>query len=72
MARWRVDYRGKRGFFRTFGTVEAPDEKSALEQAAKQFNITPARHNKIVVTRIAQAEQASVPPPWGADAESAR
>jgi hypothetical protein len=34
------------------GSVEAPDEKSAIAQAAKQFNITPARHNKIAVMRI--------------------
>jgi hypothetical protein len=35
-----------------YGTLEAPDEKSAIEAAAKQFNITPARRNKIVVTKI--------------------
>ena len=55
MPRWRVDYIGKKGSH--LGTVEAADEKSAIEQAARQFNITPARRNKIVVTRT----QASAP-----------
>ena len=50
MARWRVDYIGKKGSH--LGTVEAPDEKAAIEQAAKQFNITPARRNKIAVTKV--------------------
>jgi hypothetical protein len=49
MPRWRVDYIGK--VLSTLGTVEAADEKSALAEAAKQFNITPARRNKIAVTR---------------------
>jgi len=50
MARWRVDYLGKKGSH--LGTVEALDEKSAIAEAAKQFNITPARRNKIAVTRL--------------------
>jgi hypothetical protein len=50
MARWRVDYLGKKGSH--LGTVEAPDEKAAIEQAAEQFNITPARRFKIAVTKI--------------------
>ena len=50
MPRWRVDYIGKGG--KHLGTVEAPDEKSAFAEAAKQFNITPARRSKLVVTRI--------------------
>jgi hypothetical protein len=37
MPRWRVDYIDK------IGSVEAADERSAIEQAAKQFKITPAR-----------------------------
>jgi hypothetical protein len=36
----------------TLGTVEAPDEKSAMTEAAKQFNITPARRIKLTVTRL--------------------
>jgi hypothetical protein len=47
MPRWRVLYNGKH-----LGTVEAPDEKSAIAEAAKLFHITPARRFKIVVTRI--------------------
>jgi hypothetical protein len=39
MTRWRVDYLGKKGLH--LGTVEAPDEKSAIEQAAKQFKHRP-------------------------------
>jgi hypothetical protein len=60
MPRWRVDYIGKKGSH--LGTVEAPDEKSAIEQAAKQFNITPARRNKIAVTKI-DAERSREPEP---------
>ena len=44
MPRWRVDFIGK--VLSTLGTVEASDEKSAIAEAAKQFNITPARRNK--------------------------
>jgi hypothetical protein len=50
MPRWRVDYRGDRD--KHLGTVEAPDEKAAIDAAAKQFNITPARRFKIVVTMV--------------------
>jgi hypothetical protein len=51
VARWRVDFMGK--VLRTLGSIQAPDEKSAVEQAAKTFNIPPARQNKIIVTKIA-------------------
>jgi len=44
MPRWRVDFVGK--VLSRLGTVEASDEKSAIAEAAKQFNITPARRNK--------------------------
>jgi hypothetical protein len=50
MPRWRVDYLGSKG--KHLGTVEAPYEKSAIEQAMETFNITPARLFKIVVTKI--------------------
>jgi hypothetical protein len=50
MPRWRVDYIGKGG--KHLGTVEAPDEKAAIAEAAKQFNITPTRRFKIAVTKI--------------------
>jgi hypothetical protein len=48
MARWRVDYLGK--IATHLGTVEGADKKSAIDAAAKQFNITPARRDKILVT----------------------
>jgi hypothetical protein len=50
MPRWRVDYLGSKG--KHLGTVEAPDEKSAIGEAMKMFNITPARRFKIMVTKI--------------------
>jgi 1,2-phenylacetyl-CoA epoxidase PaaB subunit len=55
MARWRVDYIGKGG--KHLGTVEAPDEKSAISEAMNTFNITPARRFKIVVTKIDPARK---------------
>jgi hypothetical protein len=36
----------------TLGTVEAADENSAIVTAVEQFHITPARENKILVTRL--------------------
>jgi hypothetical protein len=50
MPRWRVDYIGKVRM--TLGSIEAPDEKSAVEKAAMLFNIPPARRNKIAVTKL--------------------
>jgi hypothetical protein len=55
MPRWRVDYIGKE--LQHLGTVEAPDEKAAIVEAAKQFNITPARRFKIVATQTRAAEK---------------
>jgi hypothetical protein len=55
MARWRVDYLGKE--FQHLGSVEAEDEKAAIAEAAKQFNITPARRFKIVATQTRVAEK---------------
>ena len=57
MPRWRVDYIGKGG--KHLGTVEAPDEKAAIAEAAKQFNITTARRARIAVmqTRIAEKHE---------------
>jgi hypothetical protein len=48
MPRGRVDYIGKGG--KHLGTVEAPDEKSAIAEAA--FHITPARLFKVAVTKL--------------------
>ena len=50
MARWRVDFFGK--VLSTLGSVEAPDEKSAIAEAAREFNITPTWRNKLVVTKV--------------------
>jgi hypothetical protein len=50
MSRWRVDLFSNK--LRHLGTVEAPDEKVATAEAAKQFHITPARRNKLVVTKV--------------------
>ena len=47
MPRWRVNYLGK-----PLGTVEAPDEKSAIAEAMKTFHITPARRFLIRVTAV--------------------
>ena len=58
MPRWRVDYVGK--VLRTLGSIEAPDEKSAVEQAAELFNIPPSGQNRITVTKISKRD---VPPP---------
>ena len=54
MPRWRVDYIGKRG---ELGTLEAPDERSAITEAAKQFHITPARRFRIRMTRLDAPER---------------
>jgi len=50
MPRWSVDvirHRAER-----LGTVEADNEKEAIRQAAKTFDIPPERRNRIVVARI--------------------
>jgi hypothetical protein len=47
MARWRVSYLGK-----PLGTLEAPDEKSAIAEAMKTFHITPVRRFLIRVTEV--------------------
>jgi hypothetical protein len=43
MPRWRGSH---------LGAVEAKDKKSAIAEAAKEFNTTPARQNNIVVTKL--------------------
>jgi hypothetical protein len=50
MPRWRVDFMGK--VLHTLGSIEAPDEESAVAQAAQLFNIPQAREDKIVVTKL--------------------
>jgi hypothetical protein len=55
MPRWRVDILRK--VLATLGTVEAPDEKSAIAKAAEYFNIPPARQNRIVVTKLDERDR---------------
>ena len=55
MARWRIDYIGKVLF--TLGTVEASDEASAIEKAAKAFHVEPARRNRIVVAWLEERKR---------------
>jgi hypothetical protein len=54
MPRWRIDFIGE--VLATLGTVEAPDEKSAIAKAAKEVNIPPALRNKIAVTKISEKD----------------
>jgi hypothetical protein len=51
MPRWRVDIIRKRAEY--LGTVVAANEKEAIAAAIKQFEIEPARRNRIVVQKIA-------------------
>ena len=44
------EYVGKNGSH--LGTVEAARKRQAVAEAAEEFNIPPARHNKIVVIRL--------------------
>ncbi|MGB7830791.1 MAG: hypothetical protein WBL84_01140 [Xanthobacteraceae bacterium] len=50
MPRWRVDILRHRA--ERLGTVEAANEKEAIEKAAKEFDIPPARQNRIVVEKV--------------------
>jgi hypothetical protein len=50
--RWRVDYLGKKGPH--LGTVEAATEREAIAKAAEEFNIAPARRNKIAVVKLSE------------------
>ena len=50
MARWRVDYQGKK--LQHLGTIEADTDSEVVEKAAKVFNIEPARRFKIFVQKV--------------------
>jgi hypothetical protein len=50
MARWRVDIIRKRA--EHLGTVVAKNEKEAIAVAIKQFEIGPARRNRIVAQKM--------------------
>jgi hypothetical protein len=48
--RWSVDLIRKRG--QHLGTVEAPDEASAIAKAAETFGIPPQLRIKLAVTKV--------------------
>jgi hypothetical protein len=50
MARWHVDIIGKK--LQHLGTIEAANEREALAEAIKHFDIRPALRSKIAVTKI--------------------
>jgi len=52
--RWSVSFIRKRA--EELGTVEAPDEQSAIARAVAQFNIPSERRNRIVVTKLDRKE----------------
>jgi 1,2-phenylacetyl-CoA epoxidase PaaB subunit len=51
VARYSIDIIGKH--LQHLGTVEAPDERRALEEAIKKFAVRPALRSKIAVTKVA-------------------
>ena len=50
MARWRVDFMFNTLF--TLGTVDAPDQRGAIAEAARQFHIPLAQRFRIRVTQL--------------------
>jgi hypothetical protein len=54
MPRWRVDILRHRA--EHLGTVEAANEKEAIEKAAKEFGIAPERRNRIVVEKVSKSK----------------
>jgi hypothetical protein len=50
MARWSLDLIRKRA--EHLGTVEANTDKEAIQAAIKEFEIEPARQNRITVTKL--------------------
>ena len=50
MARWLVDIIGKK--LQHVGTVDADNEREALAEAIKRFDVRPALRSKIVVTKV--------------------
>ena len=55
MARWRVDIIRKRA--ERLGTIEAVNEKEAIEKAAKEFDIPPERQNRIAVEKVSKSKE---------------
>jgi hypothetical protein len=65
MPRWRVDIIRKRA--EHLGIVTAPNAQEALARAVSLFQIKPARHNKLMITKIDEGDErdrdyGSVPP----------
>jgi hypothetical protein len=54
MPRWRVDLIGER--LQHVGTVEAANEREALAEAIKHFEVRPALRSKIAVTKISDRD----------------
>jgi hypothetical protein len=54
MPRWRVDIIRKRA--EHLGTIEAANEKEAIEKAAKEFDIPPERQNRITVEKVSKSK----------------
>jgi hypothetical protein len=54
MPRWSVDIIRKRA--ERLGTIEAANEKEAIEKAAKEFDIPPALQNRIVVEKLSKSK----------------
>jgi hypothetical protein len=54
MARWRVDIIRKRA--EHLGTVAAKTEKEAIAAAIKQFEMEPARQNRVAVGKISNRD----------------
>jgi hypothetical protein len=54
MPRWSVDIIRKRG--EHLGTVVANTEREAISVAIKQFEIEPARQNRIAVSKISNRD----------------
>lgn len=52
MPRWSVDIIRKRA--ERLGTIEAANEKEAIEKAAKEFDIPPERQNRIAVEKVSK------------------
>ena len=55
MPRWRVDIIRKRA--EHLGTVEAANERQAIEKAAKEFEIPPEQQNRIVVEKVSKGDE---------------
>jgi hypothetical protein len=55
MARWHVDIIRKRA--ERLGTIEAANEKEAIEKAAKEFDIPPERQNRIAVEKVSKSKE---------------